>query len=165
MYGLGDPDSPVDMGKLTASLILHEGDKAYVYDDDAGQPIVKGYTVVGNPTIGIGRLATAARGLSPAERQYLLGNDIAVCIAEAQSQSWWGLVNPCEPRCRAIIEILFELGLPEFNNFHLAVAALNAGDWRTASSEFLNSLWCRQVGERAEILCAMILTGEDPQLI
>jgi lysozyme len=117
--------------------------------------------VVGNPTIGVGRLATAARGLSPAERQYLLGNDIAVCISEAQSQSWWGLVSPCEPRCRAIIEILFELGLPEFNDSHNAVAALNAGDWGTASAEFLNSLWARQVGARAKTLCSMILTGTD----
>jgi hypothetical protein len=93
----------------------------------------------------------------------MLDNDISDCLATMQSQSWWRLVRTSEPRSCAICEILFELGLPEFNHFRHAVAALNAGDWGTASSEFLNSVWHRQAGRRAEILCAMILTGEDPK--
>ena len=160
MYGL--PDSDVDILKLTASITTHEGDIPYVYDDKNGQPIIKGYTVIGNPTIGIGRLATEARGLSPTERQYLLANDISECLTEAEQQTWYGLARACESRLRAIIEILFELGLPEFNDFKHAIAALNTGDWTTASNEFRNSAWYKQVGKRAVTLCAMIETGEDP---
>jgi hypothetical protein len=79
-----------------ASLVRHEGNRADVYDDATGQSIVACYTVVGTPTTGIGRNATAGRRLSPAERLYLANNDISVCVSVIQ-QSWYGLVAPCEP--------------------------------------------------------------------
>lgn len=115
---------------------------------------------LGNLSLGYGRNIDD-NGISAAEAAMLLGNDIDISIATASQQPWFGLVEPCEPRLRAICEILFELGLPRFNGFHDAVAALNAGDWQTAGAEFLNSLWHLQVGKRAERLAAMIQTGKD----
>lgn len=152
----------MDEIKLRASLTAHEGDLAYVYDDATGKPIVKGYTVIGNPTIGVGRLITRTKGLSQAERDLLLDNDIASCIAEASAQSWWAVVENDDVRSRAITEILFNIGLAGLDEFVDALAALGRGDFEATAAGFRDSDWYRQVGQRGFVLTEMIETGADP---
>jgi lysozyme len=156
----------MDVAKLRASLIAHEGNVPYVYDDATGKPIVSGCTVVGNPTVGVGRLVSSAKGLSPAECGALLDNDIASCIAEASAWPWWAPVANDDVRGRAIVEILFNLGLPKLNGFVVALAALGNGDFEGAASAFRDSAWFNQVGsqpgQRGYVLTEMIETGVDP---
>src|ERR1700679_1119521 len=114
MHGLDD--SPVDLNKLTASIQVHEGLELKVYDDANGKPIVSGYTVIGNPTIGWGR-CLSTKGITNAEATYLLGNDIADVILQAEAQTWWAVVKNDDVRARAFVEILFNIGLAKFNTF------------------------------------------------
>jgi lysozyme len=44
--------------------------------------------------------------------------------------------------------------------FHDTLAAILNDDWQRAHDEMLDSLWAKQVGERAQRLAKMILTGE-----
>lgn len=161
MYGINDPNCPVDIEKLINSLIQHEGLKSCAYDDANGQPIISGYTVIGNPTAGVGRLLTMKKGLSNEESRYLLGNDIRSAIGEAEAQSWWTKVKDSDPRARALIELIFNLGLGGLKNFTHALAAIDSGNYALAADEFLNSKWARQVKGRAQVLTEMIRTGQD----
>lgn len=147
MYGL--TDCPVDLDKLTASIKAHEGLRLSPYDD-----------ATGNLTIGYGRNLTGD-GISNAEANYLLGNDLQSAIGEAEAQPWWNNVKDNDARSRALIECIFNLGIGKFNGFTKAIAALCTGDFETAGAELLNSLWAREVGKRAEVLAAMVQTGVD----
>jgi lysozyme len=48
--------------------------------------------------------------------------------------------------------MMFNLGRPRLGKFKKFNAALEAGDWATAGVEGRDSLWYRQVGNRAERL-------------
>lgn len=159
MFGLGDPDAPIDTDKLRASLTKNEGSVFYVYDDATGKAIISGTTVIGNPTIGIGRLVTGAKGLSDDEQQYLLSNDIRDVIKESENQNWWSHVVNCEPRARACVELMFILGPVHFAAFHKAVAALMIDDFNTAADEFVNSALDHEDGNRITLLAQTIRTG------
>jgi lysozyme len=150
MYGLDDPNSPVDMRKLTASIMAHEGLRLKPYKD-----------ATGNTTIGYGRNLDG-KGISTAEAANLLSDDIGDVILQAEAQTWWPVVKNDDVRARALVEIIFNIGLAGFNTFVKAIAALNDADFSTCVAEFKNSIWATQVGQRAIILTGMIETGEDP---
>jgi lysozyme len=152
----------MDELKLQAGLSAREGNLAYVYDDATGNPIIKGYTVIGNPTIGIGRLLTKEKGLSNAERQLLLSNDITGAVADAEGEPWWPVVANDDVRSRAMVELVFNLGLGKLRGFVNALSALGNGDFAGAAAGFMDSDWAREVGNRAAILTQMIATGNDP---
>lgn len=139
----------VDLLKLTDSINGNESLRLLPYTDTTG-----------HITIGWGTNLDA--GISQAEAAYLRDNRILSAVETAQAQPWWPMVQDCDPRARAFIEILFNMGLAKFNEFTKAISAALQSDWQTCSAELLNSLWAQQVGERAGRLAAMVATGEDP---
>jgi GH24 family phage-related lysozyme (muramidase) len=145
----------MDLDKLTASIKLHEG----------SGPISNGMYLpyedsLGNKTIAFGHLLS--RGVSENVATIILGEDIALCIAEAQQQAWWPLVEGCDARARSYTEILYNVGLTNLDGFSRALAATMQSDWSGAAAEFRASVWYSQVGNRAVLLCNMIETGLDP---
>jgi lysozyme len=138
----------IDLAKLTASINENESLRLLPYTDTTG-----------HITIGWGTNLDA--GITQAEADYLRDNRILAAVETAQAQPWWPMVQDCDPRARAFIEILFNMGLAKFNEFTKAIAAAMESDWPTCSAELLDSLWARQVSERAETLAAMVLTGSD----
>jgi hypothetical protein len=63
--------------KLIDLISLHEGVKYRVYDDANGKEIKAGDTLVGHPTIGVGRnVASDGLGLTIDEINFILVNDI-----------------------------------------------------------------------------------------
>ena len=52
----------MNIAKVADQLKRHEGVRLAVYDDATGKPVHAGDTLVGHPTIGVGRLLTDARG-------------------------------------------------------------------------------------------------------
>lgn len=138
------------MSKLTQMLRRHEGVKQFAYEDSLGYL-----------TIGAGRSidSRVGLGLSDAEIEYLLKNDIDRVREELKSNFPW-FHNLNKARKDAIISICFNLGLPKFMKFEKALAAMAEEDYITASNEFLDSRWALQVGARAMELAEMIETGE-----
>lgn len=149
MYGLEDADCPVNLLKLTTSIKRHEGCRLIPYRDTQGFL-----------TVGWGR-NLSTKGISQHEADFLLDNDILSCIRETETQPWWNAVKDNDARARAMVELIFNLGLPKLRTFRKALAALGRRDFETASVELLRSLWARQVKGRAETLAAMVLTGRD----
>lgn len=137
------------MSKLIEMIKEHEGVVPHAYQDS------RGYW-----TIGVGRLIDKAlgSGLSDAEIDYLLANDIKRCRAEAEQYPWFNKMN--EPRQAVILSMLFNLGKPRFDKFQNMQAALLVGDYTLASHEMLDSRWASQVGRRAIEMSEMMESGE-----
>ncbi|MAI05167.1 MAG: hypothetical protein CMA07_05605 [Euryarchaeota archaeon] len=51
-----------------------------------------------------------------------------------------------------LVNMMFNLGRPRLSKFKNFKKAVDAGDWKTAGVEGRDSLWHRQVGNRAERL-------------
>jgi len=130
-------------------LKRHEGVESHVYRCSAGYE-----------TIGVGRnISKSGLGLSDDEVDYLLENDIVRVIKELSSEYPW-FKNLDDVRKDAIIDIGFNLGATRLRGFRRALAAMDAADYKTASLEFLDSKWSRDVKGRSTELAYMIEMGE-----
>ena len=138
------------MKRLLETLKRHEGVRYYVYRDHLGYE-----------TIGVGRCINRAvgLGLSPDEVEYLLINDVQRCIEELDGAFEW-FKDLDEVRREAMINLCFNLGLTKLRKFVKALTAMKQRNYNKASTEFLNSKWANQVGERSREVAHMIRTGE-----
>lgn len=135
-----------DEAALDAELERDEGRLKRIYTDTAGK--VSG---------GVGRNLTDV-GFSDDEVDLMYRNDKTRTLAWLDSNlPWWRNLN--DVRQRALINMAFNLRgrLIGFTN---TLAAMQTGDWLTAHNEMLDSVWAKQVGQRATRLADMILTGE-----
>ena len=112
----------------------------------------------GKLTIGYGR-NIEDNGITEAEASFLLDNDLKRCEAECrQAFSWFD--NLDDIRQGVIVEMDFNLGLKKFKGFRKMLAACEKQDYELAAREMLDSLWARQVGQRAKIL-ADLMKGKN----
>lgn len=81
--------------------------------------------------------------------------DKAYELAERLCDAFPGLDGP---RKGVLVNMAFNLGnrLSQFKNF---LAAVNAGEYRIAAEEMLDSKWAKQVGKRANRLAYRMATG------
>jgi len=114
-------------------------------------------------TIGVGRNINPENGLGLSEDEIdlLLTNDLARCETEAYDNFQW-FANLDAPRQDGILNMIFNLGIPRFKGFKKAIAAMEEKDYETAQTEFMDSRWSRQVGQRAVEVCELIRSGEYP---
>lgn len=134
--------------KLLKQLDLHEGLELKPYKD-----------TVGKLTIGVGRNLTD-RGITKDEAYYLLRNDVAIAITDLDKNlSWWK--NLDEIRQRVLADMCFNLGISKLLGFKNTLELIRKGDYETAASAMLNSLWAKQVKGRATRLANMMRTGKD----
>ncbi len=131
---------------LRAQLVKHEGLRLKPYKD-----------TVGKWTIGVGRNLSDV-GISEAEASYLLDNDIRKAVDDAST-----LVENFETlndtRQHVLIDMAFNLGRSRLSRFRLMLAAVEAGDFKQAADEMVNSRWYLQVGPRSARLELMMRTG------
>ena len=110
-------------------------------------------------TIGVGR-NLEDRGLSEDEVDYLLNNDIKICVEELKrSFDWYDDLD--DIRKRVLVDMMFNLGMPRLKGFVKMLEAIESGAWGAAAEEMLDSTWARQVGSRADRLSEMMETGTD----
>jgi lysozyme len=108
-------------------------------------------------TLGVGR-NIQERGITMDESDYLLANDIKICEEEASKVFKW-FPSLTDDRQRAIINMVFNLGLTKLLHFKKFLAAMEAEDWEEAGKQMLDSKWARQVGNRSDRLEQMIVNG------
>ena len=108
-------------------------------------------------TLGCGR-NIQERGITMDESDYLLANDIKICEEEATKVFKW-FPSLTDDRQRAIINMVFNLGLTKLLHFKKFLAAMEAEDWEEAGKQMLDSKWARQVGNRSDRLEQMIVNG------
>jgi lysozyme len=150
----------VNIPKLTASLQSHEALRLFAYDDATDASIKPGTTVKGHPTIGWGR-ALDVRGVTLAEANYLLANDIAAVVSEVSTALPW-VASLDEVRARVLLEMAFQMGIAGLLEFHDTLRCVQTGQYSVAAAAMLDSEWAReQSPARAEVLTEMMRTGKD----
>lgn len=113
---------------------------------------------VGKLTIGWGRNLTD-RGLSDAEAELLLANDIADHWHETERAfPWFQRLDPI--RQEVIAEMAFNMGVPTLRTFRHTLKAVEDGRYDDAAKGMLASKWARQVKGRAVELASMMRTGK-----
>ena len=149
----------MDDKKLTRMLSDHEGVKLKVYDDATGEELIAGDTLVGHPTIGVGRnIAKYGLGISVEESNYLLLNDIERVKKEIKG---FPISHLNEARMAVIIDMAFNMGITRFNDIKWPkfFNAVRNADWETATTEMLDSNWATQTKRRAVRLSKMMHEG------
>lgn len=116
----------------------HEGFRRLAYDDASGLTVQPGRQVRGWVTIGFGR-NLIGEGISSAEADILLGNDIAACVADLIGIFGDAFTNADPARQAALVDIRYNVGAEGFRKFVKMIAAVKAGDWDAAADECLNS--------------------------
>ncbi len=112
---------------------------------------------VGKLTIGYGRNLDDV-GISEAEAEYLLRSDLRRTINNLDSKlSWWR--NLTRNRQCAIANMCFNLGVGGLLTFEKMLEALKEKDYPLAADEALDSLWAKQVGDRAKRIADLIRHG------
>jgi lysozyme len=119
---------------------------------------LKPYTdTVGKLTIGAGFNLTDV-GLYPEEVDFILANRIAKLRAELAPFQWYSALDSV--RQGAIENMAYNVGLPSLLHFPHLIAELAKQDWVAAAREMRDSIWAKQVGDRAVRLEHQILSGE-----
>jgi lysozyme len=144
-----------DLARVYEQLKIDEGIIYEVYKDHlgyltcgVGHLIVQGDEEYGKP---VGTSVTKER----VEELF-----IADCLVTMQEcDALFGEENfksfPDEVR-EILINMMFNLGRTRLSKFKKMIAALNEKDWVTAASEGRDSLWYRQVTNRAERLMSRL---------
>ncbi len=113
----------------------------------------------GKLTIGYGR-NIEDNGITEAEASFLLENDLRRCWYECTAAfDWFDKLDKL--RQGVIAELCFNMGLGKLKEFKNMLSALKQGNYELAAREMLDSLWARQVGQRAETLADIMKKGKD----
>jgi lysozyme len=140
--------------RTTALAIEHlrreEGTILHAYPDHLGYL-----------TIGTGRLIDKRRGggISQAEADMLLANDIAK--ARDQMKGWpsWERVKDDPVRAVAMISMCFQLGAKGLAGFGNTLGLIARGEFDAAADNALKSKWAKQTPARAKRVTDMLRTG------
>jgi lysozyme len=141
---------PFDRAALIRQIRLHEGERLKPYRCTAGKL-----------TIGVGRNLDD-RGITSEESAMLLDGDIRLLEIELfRALPWASALD--DVRQRVLLDMAFNLGLPGLLQFKRTLEAIRTGQYQQAATMMLDSLWARQVGQRAERLSRMMATGATPR--
>ena len=139
----------MDIDKLRQELEYDEGVEYKIYHDHLGYP-----------TFGIGHLVTQ----SDPEFSQPLGTPVSEeRVAECFNQDIETTISECkilfdnfdelpEEVQRIIANMLFNMGRHRLSRFHKMKKAIDNRDWIEASVQMKDSLWARQVPNRADRL-------------
>jgi lysozyme len=140
--------TPSDLAALRAQLTPEEGRRSRPYKDS------RGYL-----TVGIGRNIDAVP-FSDDEIDLMFANDVARAEAGLIAHlQWYAALDPV--RKRVLIDLAFNLGTAGLLAFHQTLSAIAAGDYTAAAADLQDSIWSKEVGERAVKLEQMLRTGLD----
>jgi len=134
--------------ELLAQLKKHEGFRSKPYLCTAGKL-----------TIGYGRNLDDV-GIDQSEADNLLRNDVYAAIRELDRYPWAAELD--QVRFDAMVNFMFNVGANTFAKFEKMIAAMESKNYERASMELMDSLYAKQVGNRAVDVSYMIEVGEYP---
>lgn len=115
-------------------------------------------------SLGYGR-NLETNGISEAEAEFMLMNDLIACESELKDEGWYNQLD--ETRRAVVLNMAFNLGKPKLMQFKKFIGALSDDDYETASKEMVTgsdgvspSKWASQVGKRAYELADQMRTGQ-----
>ena len=125
----------------------HEGVRLKVYKDTTG-----------HDTIGYGRNLDF-RGISMAEAEVMLQNDIAQTVRTLEPYTWYQGLDAT--RQAVLVDMAFNLGVKGLLGFTTFLNFLLVRDFAAAADDMLATKWARQVGHRAIEDAEIIREGSE----
>lgn len=122
-----------------------EGYKSHMYLD-----------TLGHPTIGWGRCLD--NGIRPDEGELMFQNDYKQTVHELEQCDWYKM-QPHNVQC-ALINMNFNLGINKLSKFTGMINALKEKNYTLAAQNALDSLWAKQVPNRAKEIADIIRAGK-----
>ena len=114
---------------------------------------------LGNWTIGYGHTpAFSGQTITEAEAEALLMQDLNAAQTDLLTALPW-CFSLSVPRYCVLWNMCFNMGISHLLEFRLMLAAVRNKDWNEASRQMLDSLWARQVKDRAIELAEQMQTG------
>ena len=144
----------MDRDLLLKDLEAEEGYRPLLYDDFNGKQVLKGAALIGNPTIGIG-WNVAATPISLERARVILGWMVDDKLGPLNAALPW-LAGLPEPVQRAVSNLAYNLGVTGLLKFDTFLSLLKAGQYVAAADDLAQTLWAKQVGNRAARICALI---------
>lgn len=136
----------MNLSSVAAQLKQDEGFSATPYRDS-----------VGVWTIGYGTNITK---ITENEALLLLHSRL-IDAADDLTKFFPWVTDLDDTRLNVLINMVYNLGIDKFSQFHDTIDAVKRKDWQAAHDGMLASLWAQQVGPRAVRLAGMMLTGEE----
>ncbi len=136
----------MDMIALAGELTLDEGKRNKMYLDSRGIP-----------TIGIGH---NLRDVPISDRavSQIFEDDMAAVLAQLDADiPWYGQLS--DARQRVLANMAYNMGIHGLLQFVHMLTALRSGDYEAAAAAMEQSLWARQVPNRAARLAAQMRKG------
>lgn len=145
---------------LEAELEVEEGNKPLIYDDATGLTFIKGMTLKGNLSAGIG--INLMTGFDAVELDFIEKHRIAKSQAWLSGVAWYLELD--DVRQVALADITYNLGVHGLLGWPHFLSFMAKKDYPSAVAEIKsNKLWISQVKPaRAGRLETMILTGLWP---
>jgi lysozyme len=135
---------------LIDQLVRDEGEILHEFKDS------RGFSTIGS---GICIDLRAGCGITHEENLYLLNNRAEKARAAVRTQLPWSL--KLDEVRRAVFEAMaFNMGIEHLLEFRHLLTAASMGDFKTAAAAGLDSLWAKEVGDRAHRLMKQLETGE-----
>lgn len=128
-------------------ITRHEGKRRVLYEDS-----------LGIPTIGVGH--NLSKPISDMAIAQILRDDVNEAYSECLHAFPW-FADLTLPRQWVMIDMCFNMGLAKLLVFKKFLQAMSLGDYDTAANEMLDSLWAKQVKNRALELATMIRGTEQ----
>lgn len=146
-------------------LRLLEGCRLHAYDDKTGEPVPVGGTCEGTLSIAYGDTTDVDPGMviTQAEAEARLERKAAVAQTDAVAAigpyAWASL----DIRRRAgLISMAYNLGRSRLMGFHQMLWALQQHRWTDAATHAVDSLWAREVPQRAMVTATIFRSGVLP---
>jgi lysozyme len=137
----------MNLAALRAQLIVDEALRLKPYTDTKGKV-----------TIGVGH-NLSARGISRELALQWLDEDITEALYDVR-RAWPWFDRLDSVRQHVLLNMAFNMGITMLGTFHRFLDALQAGNYKTAAVEMMDSDWATDVGRRATRLATEMLTGE-----
>ncbi len=135
------------MSDLTEQLKRHEGLRLHPYKCTAGKL-----------TVGFGRNLDD-KGITAREAELMLENDVLYLFSVLPSKiKFFNHLD--KVRADILVNMAFNMGIAGLLKFKKMLSAMEREDWAQAANEMLDSRWAGQVGNRANELHKMMITGE-----
>lgn len=127
--------------------------------DEGVRPTVYRCTA-GYLTVGVGH-NLEAKPLSERAIRVIFEDDLKDAEADAIAVFGSDTFRSLDDARKAVlVNMAFNLGRDRLSGFKNFIAAVKARDWSNAAYHMLDSLWARQVGQRAWRLSEQMRTGE-----
>ena len=114
-------------------------------------------------TVGVGHNLAAkpldlAYPLTDEQIDQILAADLITTFSALDAHlGWWRTLSYA--RQRVLVNMCFNLGITRLLAFHHFLDDAQAGEYEAAAQEMLNSLWAKQVGDRANRLAQLMRDG------